>query len=228
MSKFAPPTATGAYSPVDIAEPERKTTLRSQDFSHREDTLSSSVLKIKNEGSVSRNTHSSVSSIICFHPGQCFEPPGQAWSLAVAMTAVMIFELVRNAQEQGTPISTKPVFNPMIGPSQSALINFGDSMSHCQPYVLTRMQGARYPLCMKRVTEVPIDIQFGCLNNTANPPTRLCSLEDICGFGGFHGKEPNQWWRFVVIVVLLSLKTAHRSQIHHTYLYTRWLDPYPA
>jgi hypothetical protein len=37
----------------------------------------------------------------------------------------MIYELVRNSQEQGTPISTKPVFNPMLGPSQSALINFG-------------------------------------------------------------------------------------------------------
>jgi hypothetical protein len=33
------------------------------------------------------------------------------------------------------------------------------------------------------------------MNNTANPPDQLCSLEEVCGFGGFHGQEPNQWFR---------------------------------
>jgi hypothetical protein len=41
------------------------------------------------------------------------------------MVAIMIYELVRNDQEQGSPISTKPVFNPLIGPSSFALVNFG-------------------------------------------------------------------------------------------------------
>lgn len=85
----------------------------------------------------------------------------------------------------------------MLGPSSSALIQVG----------------ARFPPCMKLVDGVPLNTQFGCepsyrglamsyvlilpagLNNTANPPDRLCSLEDICGFGGFDGKEPNQWFR---------------------------------
>lgn len=52
----------------------------------------------------------------------------KGWALTVAMVAIMIYELVRNDQEQGSPISTKPVFNPLIGPSQSALINFGRSV----------------------------------------------------------------------------------------------------
>ena len=33
------------------------------------------------------------------------------------------------------------------------------------------------------------------LNNTANPATELCSLEDICAFGGFHNEVPDQWFR---------------------------------
>ncbi len=39
-------------------------------------------------------------------------------------------------------------------------------------------------------------------NNTALPPTQICTIEDVCGFGGFHGKEPNQWWRFITPVFL--------------------------
>ncbi len=35
------------------------------------------------------------------------------------------------------------------------------------------------------------------MNNTANPPDRACSLESICGFGGFHSQDPNQWFRLV-------------------------------
>ena len=118
------------------------------------------------------------------------------WTLTVVMVAIMIFELVRNAQEQGTPISFKPVVNPMLGPSETALINFGEIWDVGSARDLfTLLTGARYPPCMKNVQGIPADIQFGCLNNTANPPTILCSLEDICGFGGFHGKEPNQWFR---------------------------------
>ncbi|KZT44542.1 rhomboid-domain-containing protein, partial [Sistotremastrum suecicum HHB10207 ss-3] len=112
--------------------------------------------------------------------------PYAVWTLTVAMVAVMIFELVRNAQEQGTPISFHPVVNPMLGPSETALVNFG----------------ARYPACMKVVEGIPLDIQFGCLNNTANPPTILCSLEEVCGFGGFHGGNPNQWFRFITPIFI--------------------------
>lgn len=93
----------------------------------------------------------------------------------------------------------KPVVNPMLGPSTSALIQLG----------------ARFPSCMKLVAGIPLDTKFGCksrlishritrrvsitgLNNAANPPDILCSLEQICGFGGFRNKTPNQWFRLVV------------------------------
>jgi len=89
--------------------------------------------------------------------------------------------LVLNAKQQGSPFSFKPVVNPMLGPSSSELI----------------FVGARFPPCMKLVEAIPPSTQFGCLNNTANPATSLCPLEDICHFGGFHGKEPNQWFRFI-------------------------------
>ncbi|PSR75863.1 hypothetical protein PHLCEN_2v8777 [Hermanssonia centrifuga] len=113
--------------------------------------------------------------------------PFVAWTLAVVMLGVFIYELVLNSRAQGTPISMKPVVNPMLGPSQSALIN----------------AGARFPPCMKEVQGLPQPANFPCLNDTANPPDQICSLEDICGFGGFHGEEPDQWFR-------LSLKSVIR------------------
>ncbi|CAL1695233.1 unnamed protein product [Somion occarium] len=112
--------------------------------------------------------------------------PIVVWALSIAMLGVFIYELVLNAKSQGSPVSFKPVVNPMLGPSQSALI----------------FAGARYPPCMKIVQGLSLDTQFGCLNNTANPPDRLCSLEDVCGFGGFHDKDPNQWYRFITAVFL--------------------------
>lgn len=126
------------------------------------------------------------------------------WTLTVAMVAIMIYELVRNSQEQGTPISFHPVVNPMLGPSETALVNFGVSIQARNVLSLIQLLGARYPACMKVVEGIPLDIQFGCPNNTANPPTILCSLEAVCGFGGFHGGNPNQWFRWVILRNLYS------------------------
>ncbi|KAI0348364.1 rhomboid-domain-containing protein [Trametopsis cervina] len=109
-----------------------------------------------------------------------------AWALAVAMLGVFIYELVLNAKAQGTPLSFHPVVNPMLGPSQSALIN----------------AGARFPPCMKEVQGLPLSTPFACLNDTQNPPDRLCPLEEVCGFSGFHETEPNQWFRFITPVFL--------------------------
>jgi len=102
------------------------------------------------------------------------------------MISVFIYELVLNAREQGSPISLKPVVNPLLGPSSSALINLG----------------SRFPPCMKLVEQVPPTTLLGCLNNTANPATSICTVEEICGFGGFHGKAPNQWFRFITPIFL--------------------------
>src|SRR5271154_16920 len=56
--------------------------------------------------------------------------------------------------------------------------------------------GARFPPCMHAIpgiTDITSPI-WPCLNNTANPTTDgpLCTLSDICGFGGFNGQPPDQ------------------------------------
>ncbi|KAL5635958.1 hypothetical protein ACGC1H_004682 [Rhizoctonia solani] len=113
--------------------------------------------------------------------------PFVVWILSLAMLGVMIWELVRNKQEQGSAISLKPYVNPMLGPSSSGLINLG----------------GRFVPCMKLVDEIPPSFNLGCFNNTANPPTELCSIETLCGFGGgFHGGDPNQWFRFITPIFL--------------------------
>ncbi|WVQ93311.1 hypothetical protein IAU59_000379 [Kwoniella sp. CBS 9459] len=112
--------------------------------------------------------------------------PVAAWGLALAMTGIMVYELVANYQAMGSPIATKPTFNPMIGPSSEVLINLG----------------ARFPPCMKLIDDLPPSFQIACLNDTSNPPTTSCSLEEICGHGGFHGENPNQSWRFFVPIFL--------------------------
>jgi len=115
------------------------------------------------------------------------------WALTAAMLGVLIYELIVNSRAQGTPISLKPVVNPMLGPSESALINLG----------------ARFPPCMKIVEGIPLSTNFACPNDTANPPDQLCSLNDLCGFGGFHDETPDQSFRFVTPVFL------HAGIIHY-------------
>lgn len=112
--------------------------------------------------------------------------PFLVYLLTAIMGAVMIYELVLNAKEQGSPFSFKPAVNPMLGPSSSELI----------------FVGARFPPCMKLVEALPPSTKFGCPNNTANPPDKICTLEDLCSFGGFHGKDPNQWFRFITPIFL--------------------------
>lgn len=112
--------------------------------------------------------------------------PFVVWALTAAMFAVFIYELALNARQQGSPISLKPVINPMLGPSGSALINLG----------------ARFPPCMKLVASVPPSTQIACMNDTANPITSICTVEELCGFGGFHGQSPNQWFRFITPIFL--------------------------
>ncbi|KAI6153658.1 hypothetical protein BKA82DRAFT_4092500 [Pisolithus tinctorius] len=112
--------------------------------------------------------------------------PFVVWALTIAMVGVFINELVVNARAQGSPVSLKPVVNPMLGPSESALINLG----------------ARFPPCMKSVTNISSSTLMPCLNDTANPPTSLCTIEDVCGFGGWGNGTPNQWFRFITPIFL--------------------------
>ncbi|KAH9947152.1 rhomboid-domain-containing protein [Amylocystis lapponica] len=101
------------------------------------------------------------------------------WLLTATMLAVLIYELVVNARAQGSPVS--------------ALINLG----------------ARFPPCMKIVEDVPLSTTLPCLNDTANPPDRECSLETLCGFGGFHNEAPDQSFRFTAPIFL------HAGIVHY-------------
>ncbi|KAF5375122.1 hypothetical protein D9758_000362 [Tetrapyrgos nigripes] len=114
--------------------------------------------------------------------------PIVVWALTVAMCAVFIYELVANSNAQGTPVSFKPTVNYMLGPASATLIQVG----------------ARFPPCMKLVEAVPPSFVMQCPNATANPPAQdtLCTVEDVCGFGGFGDGEPNQWFRFIVPIFL--------------------------
>ncbi|WVQ81172.1 hypothetical protein IAT38_003294 [Cryptococcus sp. DSM 104549] len=112
--------------------------------------------------------------------------PVAAWGLTVAMTAIMIYELVANYKAMGSPIAIKPSFNYMIGPSSEVLINIG----------------ARFPPCMKEVAALPSTFTLACLNDTSSTPTTACTIEEICGHGGFNGETPDQSWRFVFPIFL--------------------------
>lgn len=128
--------------------------------------------------------------------------------LAVVMSCVMIWELVRMNQrmfalsistltcaETGSPIQTRPIFNVMIGPSAVSLIN----------------DGARFSGCMKFIPGVS-DISWVCVNSsnsaTVTAAAASCTMADICGFSGFPPAAPNQSFRFVLPIFL------HAGVIH--------------
>jgi membrane associated rhomboid family serine protease len=61
---------------------------------------------------------------------------------------------------------------------------------------------------MKYIADVPPTFQINCANASDIPlPSQICSIEDICGFGGFPtnsagAKQPNQWFRFITPIFL--------------------------
>ncbi|KAJ3779127.1 hypothetical protein FB446DRAFT_711087 [Lentinula raphanica] len=112
--------------------------------------------------------------------------PFLTWIISIVLIAVFIYEEVIQTKAQGTPVSFKPTVNPMLGPSGSALIYLG----------------ARFPPCMKNVSSVPPSTLLACLNDTANPSTINCPLEEVCGFSGFDNGTPNQWFRFITPIFL--------------------------
>ncbi|OUM62982.1 hypothetical protein PIROE2DRAFT_69431 [Piromyces sp. E2] len=78
--------------------------------------------------------------------------------------------------------------NPMIGPSAGSLITMG----------------ARFLPCMKETEYVNYDIITctpGIKGTVTLDPTQ-CSLADFCSFGMKKGDKPNQWYRFVIPILL--------------------------
>ncbi|BGO88928.1 hypothetical protein NBRC10512_005682 [Rhodotorula toruloides] len=119
--------------------------------------------------------------------------PFASWALAVVMTAVLIYELVKMKSYTGSPIQTKPSFNVMIGPSAEVLINLG----------------ARFAGCIKYISGVT-DLTWTCLQDTnkstLSSTDAQCTMSDVCGFGGFKIVDgtggPNQSFRFFVPIFL--------------------------
>ncbi|ORZ00621.1 rhomboid family-domain-containing protein [Syncephalastrum racemosum] len=104
------------------------------------------------------------------------------------MLIVLVIELVKNSQLTGSVIETNP-FNVMIGPSFSVLVNMG----------------AKFTPCMRTLPEYSTSSQFsGCWTDTES-----CSLEEMCGFGGFGGSAPNQSFRFIVPIFM------HAGIVHY-------------
>jgi len=122
-------------------------------------------------------------------------------------------------------MSWQPYVNPMLGPSQVGLISLGElpfGAPIYEPKPLFRHRGKM--ACMyadrREHSALPADWMFvefqmhckvhpqistwplfvSCCSgpsNTDNPPTKLCTIEQICAHGGFHNQTPNQWWRQV-------------------------------
>jgi hypothetical protein len=53
-----------------------------------------------------------------------------------------------------------------------------------------------YRMAISHFTQLMLKLLPGA-NDTANPPTITCSIEEICAFGGFDGKDPNQSFRYL-------------------------------
>lgn len=126
--------------------------------------------------------------------------PWVTYTLSLIQISVFIAEIVRMAILTGSPIETKPTFNPMIGPSPFLLINMG----------------ARYVPCMR----IEANVQDGhitdwpCPNSTST--TGACTLTELCGFQGSYPvpnppaqgpipsgtAAPNQWFRFITPIFL--------------------------
>ncbi|KAJ3110283.1 hypothetical protein HDU96_006743, partial [Phlyctochytrium bullatum] len=125
--------------------------------------------------------------------------PSRPWFLGimtVIQVATVCISLIINWQWTGSVIQTNP-FNVMLGPSPGILIQMG----------------ARYLPCIKNTTlntgKVPrivcpagIGSNASALDPTTNRLVPACTLEQICGLGGFQGDVPNQWYRFILPMFL--------------------------
>jgi membrane associated rhomboid family serine protease len=138
------------------------------------------------------------------HPALPYEHPKIKWYkrpvvvyfISFIQIIVFIAELIKMGVLTGSPIQTKPSFNPMIGPSSYLLINMGARFTPCMHYIegLTSGSGST-------------NLLFPCPNSTTDA-TNVCSLAELCGglidFTSDHQFIPNQWWRFITPIFLHS------------------------
>ncbi|KAK6505139.1 hypothetical protein TWF481_007060 [Arthrobotrys musiformis] len=112
--------------------------------------------------------------------------PFFCYTVSLIQVAVFIAEIVKNAQLTGSPIQTKPSFNPMIGPSTYVMINMGARFVPCMKDTLTIGSSTAQPWACPNNTVSFISPQMGT----------ACSIQQLCGFQDFD--TPDQWWRFIV------------------------------
>ncbi|KAJ3088477.1 hypothetical protein HK102_008647 [Quaeritorhiza haematococci] len=98
----------------------------------------------------------------------------------------VIWSFVMNWQMSGSVIQTQPEFNYLVGPSGGVLIRMGALWVPC-------MRNGTLDQTRPIVCPLPIDSDLG---------VGLCSLQHICGMGGFPTGVPNQWWRFFLPIFL--------------------------
>ncbi|ERF68682.1 hypothetical protein EPUS_05743 [Endocarpon pusillum Z07020] len=113
---------------------------------------------------------------------------GKITWVVFAATLVQIGVFIAEIAINGSPIMTRPSFNPMIGPS---------------PYVLINM-GARFVPCM-RLTDGTDGLLFPCPETTSSDPNdavNKCTLPRLCGFGAAENSQPTQWFRFIIPMFL--------------------------
>ncbi|KAH8677259.1 hypothetical protein BX600DRAFT_506318 [Xylariales sp. PMI_506] len=125
--------------------------------------------------------------------------PLVVYIFTLAQIGVFIGELVKAAQLTGSPIETSPSFNPMIGPSQYVLINFGSRFVACMHNV-DGIQNSNY-------TTINWPCPWTTTSDTSDSSNQ-CTLSELCGFGGVPEPHqygslndtpfPNQWWRFIL------------------------------
>ncbi|KAI8988499.1 hypothetical protein BDF20DRAFT_813874 [Mycotypha africana] len=104
------------------------------------------------------------------------------WVSGVVMIGVFIYEIVRNHELSGSWIMTNP-FNPMVGPNYMALITMG----------------SKFVPCMREIQNYsPATVLGNCYSSLE----ATCSVEQVCGFGGFRGTAPSQGFRFFTAIFI--------------------------
>lgn len=123
-----------------------------------------------------------------FKPKDWRRVPYFVYFISIVQICVFIAELARMGSLTGSPIQTKPSFNPMIGPSGYVMINMGSRFTPCMHYITNVTDNS--------------SLLFPCPNSTSTS-TDVCSLSELCGMGGFpNPNKPHQWWRFITPIFL--------------------------
>ncbi|CAB4431510.1 unnamed protein product [Rhizophagus irregularis] len=114
--------------------------------------------------------------------------PYFTYLVTLIQLVLLIYEFVYNQKETGSLIQTKPSVNLLIGPYASP--------------TLIRL-GARFVPCMKPIQSIPDGAVFPCIDQSLPDITQgQCTLESLCGLGGFNNGKPNQWFRFITPIFL--------------------------